>query len=159
MKVLTHYHQKSAMIMRDVMENLFLLDLFRTDYSAIERWRFADKKQRKKEFSPAAVRKTLDKRDGLDGKKRAEAYEMLSELASHPTMGTQYMLRLEKDGDILTGPFMGTTILREGLDELGRLAAQVGGIINSFLPQEYDPESVRLSFLLVQKKWMEMFYK
>lgn len=153
------YHQKSAMVMRDILENLFLMDLFRTDHTAIKRWQFANDKQRKEEFSPVAVRKALDKRDGFNGKKRAEAYKILSELAAHPTMGTQYMLRLEKDGDILTGPFMGPTILREGLDELGRLATQAGGILHGFLPLEYDPESVRTSFLSVQKRWMETFYR
>lgn len=154
----TGYHQKSAMVMRDLLETMFLMDLFKTDHICIERWRFADDKQRRSDFSPIAVRKALDKRDGFEGKKRAEAYKMLSELAAHPTMGTQYMLKADLDGDILTGPFMGANILQAGLDELGRLAAQAGGIFHSFLPSEYDPEFVRLSFLKVQKRWMETFY-
>lgn len=153
------YHQKSAMIMRDILENLFLLDLFRTDRAAIERWRFARDKKSRQEFLPVKVREALDRRDELDGKKRAEAYKMLSELAAHPTMGTQYMLKTELDGDILTGPFMGGTILRQGLEELGRLAAQAGGILHCFLPPEYDPEAVRVSFLKVQERWMETFYR
>lgn len=154
----TGYHQKSAMIMRDVLETLFLMDLFKTDHTCIERWRFADDKRRRRDFSPIAVRKALDKRDGFEGQKRAEAYKMLSELAAHPTMGTQYMLKADLDGDILTGPFMGADILRAGLDELGRLAAQAGGIFHGFLPPENDPEFVRLSFLKVQKQWMKTFY-
>jgi hypothetical protein len=157
--LLTGYHQKSAMIMRDVLENLFLMDLFRTDHFAIERWRFANDKKSKQEFLPVKVRETLDERDGFEGKKRAEAYKILSELAAHPTMGTQYMLKPDLDADILTGPFMGDKILQQGLEELGRLAAQAGGILHCFLPPEYDPEAVRVSFLKVQNRWIETFYR
>lgn len=157
--MLSGYHQKSAMVMRAVLENLFLMDLFRTDHSAIKRWRFAHDKKSKQEFLPVKVRETLDKRDGFEGKKRAEAYKMLSDLAAHPTMGTQYMLKAELNGDILTGPFMGDTILRQGLEELGSLATQAGGILHCFLPPEYDPDAVRASFLEVQERWMEIFYR
>jgi hypothetical protein len=41
---LSGYHQNSALILRDVMETVFLLDLFAGDPSLIERWRHADKK-------------------------------------------------------------------------------------------------------------------
>ena len=157
--MLSGYHQKSAMVMRDVLENLFLMDLFRTDHSAIRRWRFANDKKSRHEFLPVKVREALDKRDGFKGKKRAKAYKMLSELAAHPTMGTQYMLKSELGGDILTGPFMGDTILRQGLEKLGSLAAQVGDILHCFLPREYDPEDVRVSFIKVQRLWMETFYQ
>lgn len=157
--MLSGYHQKSAMVMRDVLENLFLMDLFRTDHAAIKRWRFANDRKSKEEFLPVKVREALDKRDGFEGKKRAETYKMLSELAAHPTMGTQYMLRPEKDADILMGPFMGATILREGLDELGNIAQRAGGIMNGFLPREYDLGSARESFLRVQRQWMEAFPK
>lgn len=157
--MLCGYHQKSAMVMRDVMETSFLMDLFSSDYSAIERWRFADDKKRKKEFSPAAVRKALDKRDGFKERKREDTYKMLSELASHPTMGTQYMLKSELDGDIMTGPFMGKTILRHSLEELGRLAVQAGEILDAFLPNGYEPEDVRASSLHAGETWVETFYR
>jgi len=156
--VLSGYHQKGAMIMRDILETVFLMDLFNTDHTAIERWRNGDKKQRKKEFSPVSVRKALDARDGLDTQKRAKAYEMLSELASHPTMWTQNMLKAELDGDILMGPFIGDTILQQGFDELGRLAAQAGEVIDAFLPQEWDPEDVRQSFTRIKSEWLKTFY-
>jgi hypothetical protein len=35
---LSGYHQNSALILRDVMEMVFLLDLFAGDPSLIERW-------------------------------------------------------------------------------------------------------------------------
>jgi hypothetical protein len=37
---LSGYSQNSALIMRDVLETVFLLDLFRGDRTLIERWRF-----------------------------------------------------------------------------------------------------------------------
>lgn len=100
------YHQSSGMVMRDILETVFLMDLFKTDHTMIERWRFADKKTLRENFSPVAVRKALDERDGFHTKKRAEAYTMFSELAAHPNMHSQHMLRPEKGGDIVTGPFM-----------------------------------------------------
>ncbi len=156
--LLSGYHQKSAMIMRDILETVFLMDLFSTDKSAIEEWRNSDKKKRRNFFSPASVRKKLDERDGFNNMKRAKAYEMLSELASHPTMYTQNMLKKEMDGDILTGPFMGNTILRQGLEELAKNAVQAGEIINLFLPQEWDPENIRENFKTLKNNWIKAFY-
>ena len=154
------YHQNSALVMRDTLETLFLMDLFTTDNSTIERWRFADSKTQREEFSPAAVRKRLDERDGFHTKKRAEIYKMFSELAAHPNMHSQHMLKPEKGGDIVTGPFMEATALEAGLSELGRLAVQAGEITDAFLPAEWDdPDSVRTNFALIKKEWIEKFYR
>jgi hypothetical protein len=76
---LSGYGQNSALVMRDILETTFLINLFQGDRGAISRWRFADKKKRMRQFSPIRVRETLDKRDGLSGKKRAELYELFSE--------------------------------------------------------------------------------
>ncbi|WP_316178353.1 MULTISPECIES: hypothetical protein [unclassified Bradyrhizobium] len=96
---LSGYHQNSALILRDVMETVFLLDLFAGDRPLIERWRFADKKARMKDFSPVKVREALDARDGFTSKKRFEMYELFSELAGHPNMKSAWMMRRQKDGD------------------------------------------------------------
>lgn len=153
------YHQNSAMVMRDTLETMFLMDLFRTDHTLIERWRFAERKEMKNTFSPAAVRKTLDERDGLNNKKREEIYKMFSDLASHPNMHSQHMLRPQKGGDIVMGVFMEETALKAGLDEMGRLAVQAGGIMNAFLVKGWDIDSVRTSFVQAQEEWMKTFYR
>ncbi len=75
---LSGYAQNSALIMREILETVFLLSLFRGDWTAVERWRFADNKEHKKEFSPFRVRETLDALDGFKGKKRAKIYKLLS---------------------------------------------------------------------------------
>lgn len=157
--LLSGYHQKSAMIMRDVMETMFLMDLFVTDHATIERWRCTNDNKSKREFFPAEVRKTLDARDGDETGKRGKAYKMLCELATHPTLGTQYMIRPEKDSDMLVGPFMGDKILRQGLEQLGVLAVQAGAILDAFLPEGYEVEGIRESSALIRERWLEAFSK
>lgn len=152
------YHQNSGMIMRDILETVFLLDFFNTDQTAIKRWRFADKRTQKEAFSPVAIRKALDQRDGTNSKKREEAYKMFSELAAHPNMHSQHMLRPEKGGDIVIGPFMEITSLDAGISELGRLGIQAGEVMDAFLPKDWDPEDVRMSFTRLKTKWIEIFY-
>ncbi len=157
--LLSGYHQKGAMIMRDVMETMFLMDLFNTDQAAIERWRCANDNKSKREFSPAEVRRALDARDGDETGNRGTAYKMLCELATHPTLGTQYMIRPELDSDMITGPFMGDRILRQGLEQIGVLAVQAGAILDAFLPEGYEVEGVRESSALIREKWLETFSK
>src|SRR5262249_29766453 len=123
---LSGYFQNSALIMRDVLETAFLLNLFEGARTLIARWRNADKKSRMKEFAPVKVREALDSRDGFTSKKRAEAYELFSELAGHPTMKSSWMMRPQKDGSAVIGPFMAKPVLEAVISEMGRLAIQVG---------------------------------
>lgn len=156
---LSGYHQNSALILRDVLETAFLLDLFRTDRPAITRWRLADKKGRLTHFKPVKVREALDKRDGSSGKKRAELYELFSELAGHPTMLSAEMLRPTKGGDAVIGPFIEKSSLEAVLGEMGRMAHQVGVHLIAFYPSGWDRASpVRTAFNAVSAKWIETFY-
>ena len=156
---LSGYSQNSALIMRDMLETVFLLDLFQGDKAAIERWRVADKRERMKEFSPLRVREALDDRDGFTGKKRAELYEFLSELAAHPTMKSAYMMRPQQDGNAVIGPFIEPTTLEAVLAELGRLAIQAGGALDHFFPEKWDHASpARTEFAEVSLQWMRIFY-
>ncbi|WP_284757230.1 hypothetical protein [Agrobacterium sp. fls2-241-TYG-188a] len=156
---LSGYNQNSAMILRDVLETVFLLSLFAGDRTQIERWRLADKKTRMKEFSPVKVREKLDLRDGLTSKRRAEIYELFSELASHPTMKSDYMMRPQKDGDAVIGPFMEATALEAVISEMGRLAVQVGELINAIIPATWALAiPTRLAFSLQKRDWLATFY-
>lgn len=156
---LSGYSQNSALIMRDILETVFLMDLFRGDGTAIKRWRLADKKERMKNFSPIHVRKALDERDGFDGKKRAELYELFSELAGHPTMKSVYMMRPQKDGDAVVGPFIEPTTLEAVLSEMGRLAIQAGEIIDTFFPETWpDGLEARHAFTEAKRHWLNTFY-
>jgi len=59
------YSQNSALILRDVLETVFLIDYFAGGRTPIERWRFAEKQARMKDFGPVKVREALDARDGF----------------------------------------------------------------------------------------------
>lgn len=154
---LSGYGQNGALIMRDILETIFLLDLFKGDRAAIQRWRLADKRKRMKQFSPVRVREALDARDGFTGKKRAEVYELFSERAGHPNMKSVFMMRPQKDGDAVIGPFIEVGALGAVLAELGRLAVQAGEILTPFFPAAHAQES-RRSFAAARLKWLSTFY-
>jgi len=154
---LSGYGQNSTLIMRDILETTFLLNLFNGDRAAIKRWRMADKKERMKQFSPVRVREALDARDGFTGKKRAEVYDLFSELAGHPNMKSVLMMRPQKEGDAVIGPFIETGMLSAVLSELGRLAVQVGEILTLFFPTAHGQAERRL-FAATKLKWLSTFY-
>ena len=156
---LSGYNQNSALIMRDILETVFLLCLFRRDRTLIERWRFADDKTRRRDFSPVAVRKALDERDGFEGRKREDMYRMFSELAAHPTMKSVYMLRPQKGGDAVLGPFIAPDSLQAVVSDMGRLAVQVGEVLDHFLPKTWtDVVPARLDYTRSRLQWFATFY-
>ena len=157
---LSGYGQNSAMIMRDILETAFLLDLFESDRTKIKQWRVADKKKRMEVFSPVQVRKALDERDNFQGKKRAEVYGMFCELAAHPTMQSIFMMRPQKDGDAVIGPFIEASSLQAVLSELGRLAVQAGVVLDSFFPKTWDAAfPARDAFAQLREQWLDTFYR
>ena len=156
---LSGYGQNSALIMRDILETVFLLDLFKDDRKAIEHWRLADRKERMKKFSPFRVREALDARDGFQGKERAALYELFSELAGHATMKSVAMMRPQKDGDAVIGPFIEASSLDAVLSEMGRLAVQAGEILNAFFPETWgNVLEARVAFARAKRQWLETFY-
>ncbi len=156
---LSGYSQNSALIMRDILETVFLLDLFWGDRLLIERWRLSDKAARMKAFSPLRVREALDARDGFTSRKRAEMYEMFCELAGHPTMKSAWMMRPVKEGDAVIGPFIEPTTVEAVLSEMGRLAVQIGDVLAEFIPSGWRPGlPVRLAFIESKTEWIGRFY-
>ncbi len=156
---LSGYHQNSALIMRDVLETVFLIDYFAGDRRLIERWRFADEKARMKDFGPVKVREALDARDGFTSKKRYETYKMFSELAGHPTMKSAFMMRPQRNGDAVIGPFIEATTLQAVISEMSRLAVQVGEQLNLFFPADW-PRGLpsRVAFAKLKQRWIATFY-
>ncbi len=155
---LAGYSQNAALIQRDILETVFLLDLFSSDRNLITRWRNATHQERMREFSPVKVRERLDERDGLKNKKRFEIYEMLSILAAHPNMNSTLMMRPEKGGDIFIGPFIEETTLDAVLSEKGRLALQFGEHIEAFLPDDWGRcMATRQEFTIRKRKWMRLY--
>lgn len=164
---LSGYFQNGALVMRDTIETVFLLDLFGSDRSLIEKWRFADKQARLKQFSPVKVRTALDARDGFTSRKRAEIYELFSELAGHPNMKSSWMMRPHKDADAVIGPYMEKGTLDATLAEMGRLAVQVGELLSLFYQAEWERAfpvewkralGARHAFAHTKKAWFAEFY-
>ncbi|MQA65046.1 MAG: hypothetical protein GEU76_03960 [Alphaproteobacteria bacterium] len=156
---LSGYAQNSALLMRDVLETVFLVDLFRGDRDLIKKWRFADGKTLKADFSPAAVRKALDARYGHTSRRREETYKLFSELAGHPTIKSAWMMRPQKDGDAVIGPFIEKTSLEIVLSEMGRLAVQAGQHLVAFFPGDWQQGfGQRLGFAEAARKWLVTFY-
>lgn len=156
---LSGYNQNAAMVLRDILETVFLLDFFQGDRPSIEKWRMADRKTRLREYSPLRIREALDTRYGHTEKKRAAMYKMFSELAGHPTMIGTHMLRPRKDGDIVIGPFIEGTSLDAVLSEAGRLAIQVGEILDGFFPRDWRPgDEPRHAFASEKRRWLATFY-
>jgi hypothetical protein len=156
--MLSGYSQTSAMLLRDVLETVFLLDFFRTNREAITTWRIADKKQRLRDFKPVRIREALDGRDGFTEKKREQMYDMFSELASHPTMQSVAMLR-PRGMDARNGPFIDATALEAVVSEMGRMAIQVGEIMDAFFPSGWRlGDETRGAFARAKARWIDEFY-
>jgi hypothetical protein len=156
---LSGYSQNSALILRDGLETVFLIDYFAGDRSLIAGWRLADKKARMKAFSPVKVREALDARDGFTEKKRFKMYEMFSELAGHPNMKSHLMMRPQQGGDAVIGPFMEATTLDAVISEMARMAIQVGEQLNLFFPADWQGAlPSRLTFAKLKQRWIARFY-
>lgn len=152
------YTQTSALILRDVLETIFLVDYFRTERAAIAKWRMADKATRLKHFKPIKIREALDQRDGYTSKKRAELYELFSELAGHASVQGIAMLR-PKGMDAHIGPFLDVTALEAGLSEMGRLAVQAGENTGAFIPSDWPEGKASLkAFGEAKLRWFAEFY-
>lgn len=150
---LSGYSQTAAMILRDVLETVFLIDYFRGESSAIAKWRLATPSIRWKLFSPVKVRGHLDKRDGFTGQKRDAAYRLLSTLAVHPSMEGIAMLK-PAGMKVHMGPFIDELTLEAVLAETAKLAVQAGELIGDFLPSE-EPivEKSYRAFLMSKQRW------
>jgi hypothetical protein len=111
---------------------------------------------RLRDFEPVKVREALD---GFAEKKRFAMYEMFSELAGHPTMKSAFLMRPQRDGDAVIGPFVEPTILDAVVSEMGRLAIQVGEQLNLFFPADW-PQGLpsRLVFAKLKQRWIAAFY-
>ena len=155
---LSGYGQNSALIMRLILETVFLLELLEGERSLIERWRCADENERRKKFWPKSVRKALDERSGYEGKKRDRHYKLLSELAGHPTMNSVCMMRPGQDGDAQGMPFVEQGVLKDVLFEMGRLALMFGDILDHFFFKTWvDGHQARAGYKCARKSWLEVW--
>ena len=70
------------------------------------------------------------------------------------------MMRPQKDGDAVIGPFIEASSLEAVLSEMGRLAVQVGEVLNAFFPETWsNAHSARMAFAQVKRQWLDAFYQ
>ena len=132
------YYQAATILLRDIVETTNLVNAFLVDGTLIEKWRKADRSTLKRDFGPAAIRKTLDNAAGMGKSRREAIYIKFSTLAGHPTVEGFAMLR-PKGMDAHLGPFSDETSLRAVLEEMGMLAIQAGLAFGSYLDISLDP--------------------
>ena len=156
--MLAGYYQNSAVILRDVLETVFLLDYFTRDQTHIELWRTLEDRERDKQFKPIAVRVALDKLDGFTSRKREKLYKEFCALAAHPHPSGFAMLR-PGGKDAHCGPYLDPSVLEAVISEAGRLAVQVGSVVGFFMPGQWRPGfAPRQHMVEVSAKWMGTFY-
>ena len=154
---LSGLYQNAAMIMRDLLETVFLLGYFQQHPETISVWRTADTVARLKEFKPAKIRTALDEKDGFTKKKRKEAYDLLCELAVHPTYKGFQMLA-PKGHDYHCGPFFDSTALKALIEELVKLAIQAAQNQGMFFKSNTrDQYEMKLEFMEMTGDWMEAY--
>ncbi len=158
-QMLRGYYQISAMVMRDVMEIVFLLGMFERDRSCIREWRELDEAERKKKFRPVKVREFLDTFDGFQEQNRRRAYDMFCDYAAHPTPAGFELMGPTGGGKRTIGPFFDEPLLRAMLVELAQLAAQLGNYMGTMLDRDHSIPAMETSLrrLEVTGRWAERY--
>jgi hypothetical protein len=151
------YYQIAAAIQRDVMEIVFLLDMFRRDRSKIKEWRESDHKVRTKAFQPGRVRSFLDTYDGFTGGKRDAAYRMFCEYAAHATWAGFALMGPNHKPTI--GPFFDQSLMKALLVELAQLAGQAGDNFAPFVNgKDAAALETKLHRLEMTSLWLERYF-
>ena len=132
---LSGYWADCVLNTRLVLETAFLIDFFHGDRSSVASWRHADAKEKRKKYSPAAIRKALDERDQLIGKKRQHHYGLLSTFAAHPTMESMALMKPQTTNEVRIGPFMEAPFLKNILFEIARIALLFADSLDNFFPE------------------------
>lgn len=147
----------AVMYCRDLIETAFLIDYLLEEPSLATSWLYGSVEDHKKKFSPRNIREALDKRDGFEGKKRMERYNLLSNLGAHPTPQS---LELKKDGTKLlnTGPFKHRDLLKETLEEIARAVLGLAIVLRRYRQELPKGESDTSALSLMIQKNYEVFF-
>jgi hypothetical protein len=147
------YYQPAFAATRDLLETLFLLDLFGRDNAALARWQALPERDREREFRPARVRERLDALDGNAEGRRAAAYRRLSAYATHPT--PEGFAIISPNWITQRGPFPDERLLAAGIEELALRAANAGECIAAnIIGGTADVERVKATFAGSVRAWL-----
>lgn len=158
---LSGYYQQAFQLLRDSLELVNLLDLFRADRSKLSLWRLADNQTLKKQFGPAAVRSALEVHPEYQGQKagRDRLYSVFSEHAAHVTYKGFSLIAPGNSPRL--GPFFDAKLLRALLEDLGRHLAHATLAVASLLDDDIEPTVLasRNAYLSKLVRYYEKYIK
>lgn len=154
---LSGYCQKAFDHVRDILETYFLIDYFTIYPEKIAEWKSADKRKRKKDFAPAAIRKALDERSGHTGGEREKIYGTISEYASHPSYPGMRLISASNNL-VQVGPFLDERWLVAWLQEMAMRLGHAAMVIVAH-SEGNDPALIatQMHYLDVIKPWNEKY--
>lgn len=135
---LSGYYQAAFQLLRDTLEVVNLLDLFRIDVAAVTRWVAVSDKKTAKEFIPFSVRQALEKNPEFSGQRRDSIYSTYSDIALHPTY--KGIGLMSSSGACKLGPFFDLRLTRALLEDLAthlsHATLAISILIDKDLPEE-----------------------
>ncbi len=140
------YYQNAFSCLRAFLEAFFLVDYLVSFPEKIQEWNAADEKKLRNEFGPAAVRNTLDARDGFVEKKRKKLYDLISHYATHATPAGFGMVVKDNLGEI--GPFHRPEMFTAWMQEAVKM------ICNSGVVFGHHFQDVDLKILKTKEKYI-----
>jgi hypothetical protein len=144
--------QPAIMVIRDIYETQFLLDLLASDATKLQSWLTLSEQERNKSFKVVCIRKALDARDGFKEKKRAERYKMLSIYGAHAT--PEGFGIISPDGKTNVGPYPDQKLLKGVIEELAMVTAHAAATISPLVtPTDVDGLKRKLAFIEFLEKW------
>jgi hypothetical protein len=156
--LMSGYYQSAVMVVRDILETTFLLDYFHSNRGQIAAWRACDEKKRNREFGAMKIRMALDDRDGFTERKREAAYNLLCQMATHPTyMGFQ-MLQARESNKVIVGPFFEPSSLEAVLSELAKTIQQAGAQTRHAGKDTLEDYRMSLDYMTAQADWSDRFF-
>lgn len=131
------YYQAAFQLLRDALEVVNLLDLFRIAPPAVARWMAVTDRRAGKEFEPFKVREALEKHPDFAKQRRDHIYSTYSNMALHPSyMGFRL---IAPQNTPRLGPFFDLALFTALLEDLAAHlshAALAAGLLIEELPQE-----------------------
>jgi len=157
--VLSGYYQNAALIERDLLETVFLVQYFKLNPAMISVWLNCEESKRNQQFGAVIIRRALDDKDGFKERKREAAYKLLCNLGGHASPQGFRMLTPIAGGDAHFGPFFEQTSLVAVLSELAKIAVEIGSSFNGlFKATNTSEREIKISFFETSGKWFERFF-
>ncbi|WP_457299208.1 hypothetical protein [Phyllobacterium sp. P5_D12] len=157
----TGYYQKSAMIVRDLLETSWLIDLFRLDKTELEAWHKLGDDERRSHFKPWKVRRSLNRLYGTPDSIRDSIYKTFCELAAHPTPQSYKMLTPDLDG-ARSGPFFNPRAIDVMLFQTSRVGIEVCDTMADFFNRPTfsleNWDTVYSDIIAKRDEWMKVYH-